>query len=188
MWDILPQNFKSYQEMLRCMLRELCEPTVYHETSNDRLVFSIGDHPKVLLQFNLRMQGDTVGSKGDQRRAWCHLGDVLKAATEACAGGNAPEASGMQCLMSVPCEQYSRRSRCSWPRTPARCVEASMPTMFGCRGSRSVSEISCSSRWNCCCSCTLWSWFILIITWDHRGTSLRLRKKTQRERLHLPKI
>mmetsp|Transcript_4527 Transcript_4527/g.14395 ORF Transcript_4527/g.14395 Transcript_4527/m.14395 type:complete len:238 (-) Transcript_4527:49-762(-) len=57
-------------------------------------------------------------------------------------GGNAPEASGMQCLMSVPCEQYSRRSRCSWPRTPARCVEASMPTMFGCRGSDSIRSRS----------------------------------------------
>ena len=94
-WNILPQNFKSYQEMLRCMLHELCNPDVYKATSNGRLVFSIGDHPKVLLQFNLRMQGDTVGGKGDPRRTWAHLGDLLKAATEACADGNAPEARWM---------------------------------------------------------------------------------------------
>lgn len=85
--DILVQPFKSYQEMLRSLMVQVSQPSIYRLLKDRKFILSMGDFPKVYLQWVLTSQG--WGSKEAPARGPRHLGAPAKAACLPCHEGNA---------------------------------------------------------------------------------------------------
>jgi hypothetical protein len=81
--DILLQQFKSYQEMMRSLLVQITVPHIFNALEKGAYILSIGDFPKILIEWIICRQGDDWGAKAgeDQHRGWKHLGKLLHAAT-----------------------------------------------------------------------------------------------------------
>jgi hypothetical protein len=85
--DILIQPFKSYQEVIRSLVRQIAQPSIFKKLKNGEIILSMGDHPKVVLEATVCLQGWE-----DPNAPWkCKklLGQLLRTGCGACSKGNA---------------------------------------------------------------------------------------------------
>ena len=128
--DILLQQFKSYQEMMRSLLTQISVPHVFDVLNSGGYALSVGDFPKILLEWIICRQGDDWKAKKpehDQHRGWKHLGRLLHIAAEKTTDGKTDSAHFIWKRWTETCGMEGEANEAAAEKLAGKCVSGIVP-------------------------------------------------------------